>query len=227
MSWRELALTPIIQSILILVTLFLTWVIQAHFSFDTFLTILTFCFVLVALTMIFMRLLITIFPFQEGRFVIEQHPWVFYRWSLWGYLYTTHLYFLYRNLLIPSMFRKPFYQFLGAKIGRGIIAINAVIIDPQMIEIGENVIIGEDSLIVGHLITDPGRFMMKKIKIGDGVLVGVRSVIMPGVEIGDNAMIKAGSIVYPGTVIGPHELWEGNPAQKIGMAKSTTSNPLS
>lgn len=218
MSWRELLITPLTQMMLILAAIFLTITLHTIFSFDLFIAVLVFGAIFIALTIFFMRLLNFLFPFQEGRFVIADNPWVFYGWSLWSYLYITNLYFLYQNLLIPPMFRKPFYQLLGAKIGKGIISMNAVITDPAMLVLGENVIIGEGSLIIGHLITSPGRFMMKKVRIENDALIGVRSVILPGVTIGAHAMVKAGSIVYPGTIIAPGELWGGNPAQKIERA---------
>ena len=34
--------------------------------------------------------------------------------------------------------------------------------------------------------------ILKKVKIGNNVIIGLNSVIYPGVEIGDNAIIAAG-----------------------------------
>lgn len=84
--------------------------------------------------------------------------------------------------------------------------------------------IGEDSLIgAGCLICDSDMHevplgsgkvtAMAPIRIGRGVFVGARSIILKGVTIGDGAVIGAGSVVTRD--IPAHALVAGNPAKLL------------
>lgn len=87
-------------------------------------------------------------------------------------------------------------------------------LDPYLIEAGKNVQFGFGCLIVAHSFDNRG-LMVRKVKIGDHVLIGGQSSILPGVEIGHHSIIATCSVVYPGTIVGPYEYWAGNPAKKI------------
>lgn len=52
-----------------------------------------------------------------------------------------------------------------------------------------------------------------KIKIGEYVFIGARTIICSNIEIGDNSIIGAGSIVTKS--IPPNQIWAGNPARFI------------
>lgn len=52
------------------------------------------------------------------------------------------------------------------------------------------------------------------ITIGNNVMVGLNSIILPGVKIGNNVIIGAGSVVSKNIPSG--EIWAGVPAKKIG-----------
>ena len=70
------------------------------------------------------------------------------------------------------------------------------------IEIGENCYITRDTIILDHTQDKQGGplnlwggIIYGKVKIGNNVFVGVKSVIMSGVTIGDNVIIGAMSLV--------------------------------
>ncbi len=74
--------------------------------------------------------------------------------------------------------------------------------EPYLIEIGNNVTITADVIFethdggVGVFRKDfPGINIYGRIKVGNNVFIGHRSIIMPNVTIGDNVVIAAGSIV--------------------------------
>lgn len=91
--------------------------------------------------------------------------------------------------------------------------------EPFLIEVGSNCQITHDVLFFTHggaaVARDryPRFDTYGKIKIGNYVYLGSRSLIMPGVTIGDNVLVAAGSVVTKsipdGWVVG------GNPARFI------------
>lgn len=70
------------------------------------------------------------------------------------------------------------------------------------VEIGDNCYITRDCIILDHTQEKQGgplklwgEIEYGKVKIGNNVFIGVKSVIMPGVTIGDNVIIGAMSLV--------------------------------
>ena len=114
-----------------------------------------------------------------------------------------------------SVLASWYYRGMGAKMaGSVVIGARTRIADPWFLEVGENVTIGGDTLILGHLGHGED-IILGRIVIGDGAIVGARSVILPDVRIGRNARVGAGAVVVRGTVIPDGETWAGVPAQKI------------
>lgn len=74
--------------------------------------------------------------------------------------------------------------------------------EPWCISLGNNVHITKEVLFITH---DGGTLLFrskfpdleitKKIKVGNNVYIGVRSIILPGVSVGNNCIIAAGSVV--------------------------------
>jgi len=115
---------------------------------------------------------------------------------------------------------------MGAKIdGSLILATGARISDPWLLEIRANVLIGADAVILGH-IGDRNRVFLGRVVIGEGTVVGMRSVIFPDVRIGRDVRIGAGSVVVRGTTIPDGETWVGVPARKLNR-KPLMARPAS
>lgn len=78
---------------------------------------------------------------------------------------------------------------------------NITILDMKEVYIGDNVMIGPNTLIttVGHPLTPKGRrqhlAQASEIHIGDDVWIGGNVTILPGVTIGNNVVIGAGAVV--------------------------------
>jgi acetyltransferase-like isoleucine patch superfamily enzyme len=91
------------------------------------------------------------------------------------------------------------------------------------IEIGDNVKIGADTIVVDsdmHSLDyihrrdpkeDVANAKKKSVSIGNDVFIGARSIICKGVNIGDRSIIGAGSVVVCN--IPADEIWAGNPAR--------------
>ncbi len=104
-------------------------------------------------------------------------------------------------------------RFLGAKIGEN--SVFAILGEPYMVEMGDNAICGVSSILATHMI-EGNRFYMAKIRIGNNVVVGGETMLLPGVTIGDNSFVAAMSFVPKDTKIPPNEVWAGVPARKVG-----------
>lgn len=78
---------------------------------------------------------------------------------------------------------------------------NLTILDIREVFIGDNVMIGPNTLIstVNHPLTPKGRRehlgIAKPVRIGNDVWVGGNVTILPGVTIGNNVVIGAGAVV--------------------------------
>lgn len=98
----------------------------------------------------------------------------------------------------------PFHCDYGSNISLGnnsYINYGCVILDCNLVEIGENVLLAPYvQIYAAYHPTEPhirltGRELAAPIKIGDNVWIGGGAIICPGVVIGDNTTIGAGSVV--------------------------------
>ena len=66
---------------------------------------------------------------------------------------------------------------------------------PEKIKVGRNSIIGYNTTILAHeyLINE---YRLGEVEIGDEVMIGANTTILPGVKIGDHAVISAGTVVH-------------------------------
>ena len=88
-------------------------------------------------------------------------------------------------------------RLMGVKVGNKVsMGLNATvdIFYPELIEIGENSIIGYNATLLAH------EYLIEKLRtgpvvIGKNVLVGASSTVLAGVSIGDGAVVSAGSLV--------------------------------
>jgi len=142
-------------------------------------------------------------------------------YSFKGYQWASYnaLILLVRYTCIDFMRVTPFinlfHRLMGMKLGARVQINTAIIGDSNLIEIGDDTVIGGDVTLVGHA-AEHGDLVTARVKIGHRVTVGLMAVIFPGVEIGDGAMIAANAIIPKGTKIGPREIWGGVPAKKLG-----------
>lgn len=92
--------------------------------------------------------------------------------------------------------------------------VDPIILDPHLVQIGRNVVIGFKSIIAGHY-QERDAVTYKKTIIEDEVVIGGGVIILGGVHIKQGAVIAAGSVILPNTVVGEHEMWWGVPAKKF------------
>src|SRR5690606_33820731 len=136
----------------------------------------------------------------------ERHP-VKDANSLWQIYKTVSFWKVVKNFIIIQIARyTPFlgmknwlYRvFLRMKVGEKTAFALMVMPDtmfPEKITVGNNSVIGYNTTILAHeyLINE---YRLGEVIIGDEVLIGANSTILPGVTIGDGAIVSAGTLVH-------------------------------
>ncbi len=117
--------------------------------------------------------------------------------------------------LYPLYLRKVFHMDIGQNV---IIAKKAHLdknINPRGIHIGDNTWVLANVMILAHDYCrgENGKGAVYHTYIGKNCVVGVNSIILPGVRIGDECVIAAGSIVTKD--IPSNCIAGGNPAKII------------
>lgn len=116
---------------------------------------------------------------------------------------------------MPDMkLKSMLYRKMGVKIGKNVslLGVKMDIFFPELIEIGDNTLIGQDTMLVTHEFLN-SHWKKGRIKIGENVMIGTLCLILPGVEIGDNAIVAAYSLVNKN--VKPNEFVGGVPAKEI------------
>lgn len=148
--------------------------------------------------------------------------------SLWHVYKTVPFLKVIKNFIIIQLARYiPFLKwknwmyrsFLGMKIGEETSFALMVMLDimfPEKIKVGRNTVIGYNTTLLAHeyLIEE---YRLGEIEIGDEVMIGANSTILPGVKIGDGAIVSAGTLVHKDVPAG--SFVGGNPMQLIYTAE--------
>ncbi|AXC54504.1 heptaprenylglyceryl phosphate O-acetyltransferase [Bacillus subtilis] len=127
--------------------------------------------------------------------------------SLWHVYQTVPFLKVVKNFIVIQIARyTPFIgmknwlyrTFLRMKVGKQTSFALMVMPDtmfPEKISVGTNTIIGYNTTILAHeyLIHE---YRIGKVLIGDEVMIGANTTILPGVKIGDGAVVSAGTLVH-------------------------------
>jgi acetyltransferase-like isoleucine patch superfamily enzyme len=150
--------------------------------------------------------------------------------ALWQLYRTVSFWKVVKNFIVIQLSRYTPYlgvknwlyrTFLGMEVGDQTAVALMVMMDvmfPELISIGRNSIIGYNTTILAHeyLIDE---YRLGRVIIGDEVMIGANSTLLPGITIGDGAVVAAGSLVNrdvpPGAFVG------GNPIRVIREAEQT------
>lgn len=148
----------------------------------------------------------------EGRY--SYYSFRAYRWASYNALILLVRYTCI-NFLRVTPFLNLFHRLMGMKLGKRVQINTAIIGDSNLIEIGDDTVVGGDVTLVAHA-AERGDLVSERVRIGARVTLGLMSVIFPGCEIGDGAVLAAGAILQKGVKVGPGEVWGGVPARRIG-----------
>jgi len=159
-------------------------------------------------------------------------PGAAFKRFLW---YFTNAFFFNTTLPFPSSFKVKLLKLFGAKVGTGVIIKPSVNIKyPWFLEIGDHCWIGEgvwiDSLakiVIGnHVILSQGAFLLTgshdytkvafdlklaTIILKDGVWIGAKAVVCPGVICQSHSVLAVGSVAT--RKMDAYTVYQGNPAK--------------
>ena len=98
--------------------------------------------------------------------------------------------FIGQELVIPHLLRMK----VGKKTSFALMVMPDIMF-PEKITVGENSIIGYNTTLLAHeyLIRE---YRLGEIVIGNEVMIGANTTILPGVKIGDGAIVSAGTLVH-------------------------------
>lgn len=165
---------------------------------------------LISLSVIFHWLLRTIVGKKPGYLPSWKVP-------LWGIMAAIHyLLFFALQLFLPREFLpKMLLRLFGMKIGSYSVTMG-IILDPEMVKMGNNVYLEPGAILSGHIMSRPDRCVFRApVVIEDGVRIGNNSVIAPGVHIGANTIVLPNSYVPAKWTLEAGKSYGGNPAIKL------------
>ncbi|MHB2156028.1 acyltransferase [Calditrichota bacterium GD2] len=136
-------------------------------------------------------------PFRGNYFSYHSVPWYIHNALTYIVRYT------FLEFVTPTPLNVLFYKMMGMKVGKGVHINTTNISDPGLIEIGNYVTIGGSATIIAHY-GQKGYLVLGKVKIGDGVTIGMKSTVMGDVEIGPGAMIAPHEVIFPKSRIPAH-----------------------
>lgn len=120
-----------------------------------------------------------------------------------------------RNLIFSYKLRNRLYRTLGPKIGKKVFIAREVLIDdnyPELLTLEDGVVLSWRVVILMH---DTSRVphIVAPVTIKRKALIGVGSIIMPGVIVGEYAQVGSGAVVTKD--VEPYSIVAGVPAKKI------------
>ncbi|EJQ44984.1 DapH/DapD/GlmU-related protein [Bacillus hominis] len=127
--------------------------------------------------------------------------------SLWNVYKTVSFWKVMKNFIIIQIARyTPFLSvknwlyrtFLRMEVGKKTsfaLMVMPDIMFPEKITVGDNSIIGYNTTLLAHeyLIRE---YRLGEIIIGNEVMIGANTTVLPGVTIGDGAIVSAGTLVH-------------------------------
>lgn len=148
-----------------------------------------------------------------GEFPLHDYSWTVVRWGCYNASIS-----VVRIFCGEAMRATPIWMYYlranGAKLGPGVYVNTAKLNDHNLLVMEEKSVVGGDAKLVAHLV-EKGKLKADPVILRKRAVVGINTVIGPGVEIGEGSAVGAMSFVPKGTKIPPNEAWGGVPARVI------------
>jgi serine acetyltransferase len=111
----------------------------------------------------------------------------------------------------------------GARIGRRVYVNSTLLSDHNLLEFGDDVIIGADVHLAGHTV-EAGLVKTGRVRLGAGVTVGLGSAIDIDVEAGPGCQIGALSFVPKHARLKARARYVGIPVRKLAEGKGKSAD---
>lgn len=150
---------------------------------------------------------------RDAEMHIADMGWPLMRWA--RYMVASHIV----RVIAGSLFRgSPFWtgylRLNGARIGRRVYVNSLFISDHNLLELGDDVVIGGEVHMSGHTVED-GIVKTAEVRIGPGVTIGLGTTVDIGVIIGAGCQVGALSLVPKYTTLEPGAVYAGIPVRRI------------
>ena len=144
---------------------------------------------------------------------ISEMGWPLMRWA--RYMVASHMV----RVLAGGLFRgspiwTAYIRLNGAKIGRGVYVNSLFVSDHNLLEFGDDVVIGSEVHLSGHTV-EGGVVKTAHVRLGRNVTIGVGSIIDIGVSVGDDCQVGALSLVPKHTALERDAVYAGIPVRRL------------
>jgi serine acetyltransferase len=144
---------------------------------------------------------------------IADMDWALMRWA--RYMVAIHMVRMFAGTLFRGSPLWTWYlRWNGARLGRGVYINSLAITDHNLLDFGDDVIVGEAVHISGHTV-ERGVLKTGPVSLGPNVTVGLGSVVGIGVTAGPGSQIAAMSLVPKYSTLKAGVLYAGVPARPL------------
>lgn len=150
-------------------------------------------------------------PDAEMR--IADMEWPLMQWA--RYMVAAHIV----RVLAGSLFRGSpiwtmYLRLNGARFGRRVYVNTLFISDHNLLEFGDDVVIGSEVHVSGHIV-EAGILKTGSVRLGHNVTIGLGTVVDIDVVVGASCQVGALSLVPKHTVLDGGAVYAGIPARRI------------
>jgi acetyltransferase-like isoleucine patch superfamily enzyme len=150
---------------------------------------------------------------RDAAMPISEMGWPLMRWV--RYMVASHVV----RVLAGAIFRgspvwTAYLRLNGAKIGRRVYVNSLFVSDHNLLEFGDEVVIGSEVHLSGHTV-EAGVVKTARVRLGREVTIGLGSVIDIGVTVGDGCQVGALSLVPKHTILEPGGVYAGIPVRRL------------
>ncbi|HUR68851.1 MAG TPA: hypothetical protein VM370_06350 [Candidatus Thermoplasmatota archaeon] len=150
---------------------------------------------------------------EEGEYPIYEYDWRVVKWACYNGSISVVRIFCGEPMRVTP-FWTMYLKANGAKIGPKVYVNTARLNDHNLLILEERAVVGGDAKLIAHL-AEKGMIKAQPVILRKRAVLGINSVVGPGVEIGEGSAVGARSFVPKGTKIPPNQAWGGVPARPI------------